>query len=1482
MKRSVSLILAFLIVISVLFSLPSYAFALETTEEAAYFLPVVVEGAQAYQGEHQIDTVVRGGEVLLSTEDIESDALDGAYLTPAQLAAQVDGEVDRHGSVTAVVKPFQTRRLIVESESAAPRIAGSSVSQSSDGSYIYAFHSEDACERAYEQLRQNSAVQRVTGENVYSISDTTAQQKAGLSWGADYVHSQKAIRYAEEKSLSETVTVAVVDTGIDTDHPYLKDRISSKSTGFVGSGGAEDDNDHGTHCAGIVVANTSDNVRIMAVKGLDKDGRGTDINLAQSVRYAADNGADVISMSWGGYSFWTGSVLTDAVEYAYEKGCICVVAAGNDGIKADAEYPANSEHCITVAAVNSEGKPASFSNYGKCVDVAAPGVSINSTVVGGYGIHSGTSMATPFVSAFCAMDTLLGGSSSFAEKLNFVKTSTTDFGVDTENFGAGIICFDDLMKDAVTAPVVFSRAGGSCNSAFSLQLSCADASAKIYYTVTEKGGIPKQPSEKSGTLYTAPITVDRFVTVRAIACAAGKAASRVTQAVYRFEDASSLVTYHVNDDGYLTGYDGFLLELDVPEFVGGVRVIGVSDGACSGKNLYSIRLPDSVTAIGNRAFAGCSNLHAVYAPQCCAVGDSCFQNDGALVTVDMPRLISVGKSSFEGCTRLTEEKIDLSNLKTVPANAFSRTGITVLQSDNLIGIGSGAFSACPLVSVDLPAVQSIGDRAFYGCSSLESAKLPQSQSIGDSAFEQCEALFDLKAQQVQRIGNSAFYRCKSLSAVDFPQAAQLGSGAFAYCTKLAGVTLPELQTVPAKCFYHCAALTQVPDCAKNATAVEDEAFGYCNNLQSMEFSNALFFGVQTLNCAVTEFSLPLAEVVGGLKNNSTLQSVSLPRCTEISDDGFSNCSNLKTADTPSLMKLGKNAFSSCYALQSIDLRLVTEAGSNAFSDCRALTALYAPRLSTSQINTNYMNNLQWFYAPQLSALDKPVTLYQNLPDAGASAEPANVRFDVDAPHLCVLCGSELYENITFGETLLLPRGSECIVMCDSGVSALRVGDDTVNEGACGFVFTVTDDVTVSGAQSAVITAADVSVSDTDFAPGEESQMPPHSVTVNGTLLLEGRDYTTQFFHNRTAGTARYCVRGIGDYAGCAVGTFTVHPLSADDCTVADIPPCAYRGTAVTPDVTVRYHETDVTEYFEITFTDDTAPGSNAKAVATGKGAFSGTLEKNFTVCATPEILALALSETCMEYNGEAHQPTVLAFLDGKAIPQEGNLAVSYSDNTQVGTAHAHVTFCSADGVWCGETDLPFEIIEYVEPHVHDYVPTVIPPTCTKGGCTVYTCRCGESYTGDEVPARGHQRGAAKKENAVAATYTKAGSYDSVVYCTVCGRELSRKKVNVPKLTKKANPLFAKGKTVSVKYKALKKQAVSVDRKNAIKVTGAKGALSFSKTGGNKKITVSKNGRITVKKGLKKGTYKLTVRVTAAGTTAYKKATKTVTVTVHIK
>lgn len=216
------------------------------------------------------------------------------------------------------------------------------------------------------------------------------------------------------------VKVAIVDTGVDYNHPALKGKVDlADGYNFVANNtNVMDDNGHGTHLSGIITTNTNVsslskatglvgidgnlNVQIIPVKVLDSSGAGDSDIIAKGIMWAADKGADIINLSLG----MQGSVpeIDSAIQYATDKGALVVVAAGNDDADCANYSPASDPNAYTVSALTMNDRKASFSNYGSKIEVSAPGDYILSTVPNGqYAFMSGTSMATPVVSAVAAM-----------------------------------------------------------------------------------------------------------------------------------------------------------------------------------------------------------------------------------------------------------------------------------------------------------------------------------------------------------------------------------------------------------------------------------------------------------------------------------------------------------------------------------------------------------------------------------------------------------------------------------------------------------------------------------------------------------------------------------------------------------------------------------------------------------------------------------------------------------------------------------------------------------------------------------------------------------------------------------------------------------------------------------------------------------------------------------------------------------------------
>ncbi|PIR58960.1 MAG: hypothetical protein COU69_02790 [Candidatus Pacebacteria bacterium CG10_big_fil_rev_8_21_14_0_10_56_10] len=259
-------------------------------------------------------------------------------------------------------------------------------------------------------------------------TDPEPEEEQTLEWGVDRIDAE----LAWATSTGQGVAVAVIDTGIDKDHPDLTDNLSGGINFVAPSTGPpwqrvadpdnwDDDNGHGTHVAGIVgasnnqigVIGTAPQSNLWAVKVLDKNGSGFLSDVIDGINWSVNNNIAVINMSLGTSSDST--ALNEAVDAAYQAGVVLVAAAGNsgDGDPSTNEvlYPAKYDSVVAVAATDKSDGTPSWSSEGEQVELAAPGVEIRSTWNdGSYHTISGTSMASPHAAGTAALvlTTLVG------------------------------------------------------------------------------------------------------------------------------------------------------------------------------------------------------------------------------------------------------------------------------------------------------------------------------------------------------------------------------------------------------------------------------------------------------------------------------------------------------------------------------------------------------------------------------------------------------------------------------------------------------------------------------------------------------------------------------------------------------------------------------------------------------------------------------------------------------------------------------------------------------------------------------------------------------------------------------------------------------------------------------------------------------------------------------------------------------------------
>jgi subtilisin family serine protease len=290
----------------------------------------------------------------------------------------------------------------------------------------------------------------VEGEQVAQLVPNDALYRA-FQWNLRRIGMEQAW---DLRPSASDVVVAVLDTGVDLNHPDLKSNLLlDQGYDFLDDlPSPQDDESHGTAVAGIIgavgnnregVSGIAWHVKILPIKALNSQGRGPDSAMVKAILYAADSGARIINISSTGTRY--SSALETAVQYAEDKGALVVAAAGNTGNSDNAvNYPAAFDGVLAVAAIDSNDQLASFSQRQPYVALAAPGVDVPSTAWAGagrglYASQSGTSIAAPHVSGAAAILWSMRPDLASADIATALR-STADKVVSTDpGYGSGIL-----------------------------------------------------------------------------------------------------------------------------------------------------------------------------------------------------------------------------------------------------------------------------------------------------------------------------------------------------------------------------------------------------------------------------------------------------------------------------------------------------------------------------------------------------------------------------------------------------------------------------------------------------------------------------------------------------------------------------------------------------------------------------------------------------------------------------------------------------------------------------------------------------------------------------------------------------------------------------------------------------------------------------------------------------------------------------------
>ncbi len=649
---------------------------------------------------------------------------------------------------------YETCRLIVKSKEKIDTLNAVSVISGYRNLTVLQFETPYDAAEAYEYYSSLGCVEYVQPDRpvkMQSADDFTQEQK---TWGSEMTRTTEVCNYFENAELYE-VKVAVIDSGIDYNNDIFEGRLVDNGINLSSSGDetgkSDDPKSHGTHIAGVIAMNTPEEIKLRSYKIFDFKGNSTELLVITAIDFAVADGMDIINLSLGTSD---SDALRECLQDAYDSGSVIVTASGNKGVDCADILPASFKGAITVGAVDPNGKPADFSNYGTTLDIVAPGVDIYSCINNNdYGLISGTSVATPFVTAASAI--LRGYNSELSpdeiEALLKENAIPVDGTYSKTKTGSGILNIAQALEcpRANESEIIITESTDSVTVSFS-----EAENTDTYYTFD--GGYP---TEKTSLLYDEPFTVTTSgeITWRSFSDDGSLFASKARSEKIRVFVAPDDSLFTVDNNGVLLGYSGNDTSVIVPETVGGITVVAIGGSAFSGSkaSFKELVLPDTVKSVGEKAFRLNKTIEYVKA-------------DG---------LETIGESAFSGCSSL--EILDAPNVKTVSGYAFNKcSSLSVFNSAKVTEIGEYAFTGVEKISeLKLDKLEKLGSHSFED-SYIKVFHAPALKKIETAAFASCVYLHEVNFESVETVEAQALSGCKNLSELYLPNAVTIGARAF--------------------------------------------------------------------------------------------------------------------------------------------------------------------------------------------------------------------------------------------------------------------------------------------------------------------------------------------------------------------------------------------------------------------------------------------------------------------------------------------------------------------------------------------------------------------------------------------------------------------------------------------------------------------------------------------------------------------------------
>ena len=809
---------------------------------------------------------------------------------------------------------------------------------------------------------------------------------------------------------------------------------------------------------------------------------------------------------------------------------------------------------------------------------------------------------------------------------------------------------------------------------------------------------------------------------------------------------------HIEDDFLsITGYKGSETNLEIPSVINGDSVKVIDREAFEGcQSIKTVTIPDSIISIGMYAFCNCTSLTSVTIGNSVrSIADSAFRDCTSLKNINIPDSVeSIDNLAFSGCTNLTSITIpnsvtsigngvffdcenlvsievanDNMNYTSISGILFSKNKTELIQypaakTDSTYIIPDGvtridyAFGSCKnLTSVTIPdSVTSIGDHAFNGCTSLTNITIPNSvTSIGNYSFSGCTNLINITIpDSVTSIGDNAFYKCESLTDIIIPNSViSIGYSAFSDCSGLANIAISD-----------------------SVTSIGVSAFSGCISLKSIE---------------VSDNNENYTSVDGVLFNKDASELITYPAGKSNDTYEISN----------SVTSIGDHAFTGCVSLKSVTIYdSVTSISDGAFFDCEGLKDVYYTstedewnKITIGNDNENLTNaTIHYNFEPEPSnkqtgscgdnvtySLDTEtgvLTISGTGKMKDYSGEDSPFYQNSNIKSVIIENGVTSIGNLAFSSCNSLIEVSLPSSIISLGVSAFSGCENLMS---ISIPANVADIQSIAFAGCKKLTSIEVDSNNENYS------------SINGVLF--DKNITELVCYPAGKNDASYTVPNTvksfayGSFYDCENLTSVIIPNGVTSIGGASFWNCKNLKSIVIPKSVTKidlFSFNGCESLKDIYYTGTQDEWNNITIGDGNINLTSATIHYNFVPCTENQHnyygeWKIIEEPTCTKAGLKQRTCSFDGYVQKEEIPAKGHTEV---------VINGYAATCEksglTDGKKCSACGEVLEAQKEIAKLGHSYTKTVVEPTCTEQGYTIYKCEtCGETKKADFVNAKGH-------------------------------------------------------------------------------------------------------------------------------------------------